>query len=269
MKELAAVFDNVKKCIQMREKTDRQMSNFWLFLYFLPVFVGIVAGGYFMVSFMAQFSSVDFVTEYDFVYDEVLSDAVLPGVFLGLSWFTSIFVGLIVPYFLVNRRKTHFSRQKLLCENLRSSIDSVARIKEIDVQDSLLSLQKNIQEMDSDKTDKNPILWAFLSAFIPFMSLYVYYFLMSDFYNHEQIENNFWQQSSSTLNQLEINFSVPQRINPIRNRSFVLYLILTIVTMGLFGAYWFFVLLKDPNQHFDYHKKVETQLLTALEPVDI
>jgi len=245
------------------------MSNFWLFLYFLPVFVAIVAGGYFMVSFMSQFSSVDFITEYDFVYDEILSDTVLPGVFLGLSGFTSIFVGLIVSYFLVNRRKVHFNRQKLLCENLISSIDFVAQTKEIEIQDSLRSLQKNVQETNSDKTDKNPILWAFLSAFIPFLSLYVYYFLMSDFYKHEQLENSFWQQSSSTLNQLEINFSVPQRTGPMPNRSFVLYLILTVVTMGLFGAYWLFVLLKDPNQHFDYHKKVETQLLAAVESVDM
>lgn len=266
---MGTVFDDVKKCIQAREKTDRQMSNFWLLLYFLPVFVVIVAGAYFMVSFMAQFSSVDFVSEYDFVYDEILSDAVLPGTFLGISWFTSIFVGLIVPYFLVNRRKTHFNRQKLLCESLISSIESVAQTKEIDVQDNLKSLQKNVQEANSDKTDKNPILWAFLSAFIPFLSLYVFYFLMSDFYKHEHLENSFWQQSSSTLNQLEINFSVQQRTGPMPNRSFVLYLILTIVTMGLFGAYWLFVLLKDPNQHFAYHKKVETQLLAAIESGDI
>ena len=59
---MATSFDTVKRYIQMREKTDRQMSNFWLVLYFLPVFVTIVAIGYFMVSFMAQFSSVDFVT---------------------------------------------------------------------------------------------------------------------------------------------------------------------------------------------------------------
>jgi hypothetical protein len=266
---VAASFDMVKRYVQMREKTDRQMSNFWLVLYFLPGLVAIVVTGYFMVTFMAQFSSVDFVTEYDFIYDEISSDVALPWVLIGLSWFTSIFVGLIVPYFLVNRRKTHFNRQKLLCENLIAGIDSVAQTKELDVQDSLWSLRKNVEEVNSDKTDKNPILWAFLSAFIPFMSLYVYYFLISDFYKHEQLENSFWEQSSNTLNQLGKNFSVPQRTEPIPNRSFVLYLILTIVTMGLFAAYWIYILLKDPNQHFDYHKQVETQLLTAIDSVEL
>jgi len=266
---VATSFDKVKKSIQMRENTDRQMSNFWLFLYFLPVFVLIVAVGYFMVTFMAQFSSVEFVTDYDFIYNEISSDVAWPWVLVGLSWFTSMFVGLIVPYFLVNRRKTHFNRQKLLCENLITGIDSVAQTKEVDVQDSLLALQKNVEETNSDRTDKNPILWAVLSAFIPFLSLYVFYFLVSDFYQHEQLENSFWQQSSNAMDQLGINFSVPQRTVPMPNRSFVLYLILTIVTMSLFGAYWLYVLLKDPNQHFDYHKLVETQLLMAIESVEL
>ena len=130
-------------------------------------------------------------------------------------------------------------------------------------------LRKNVEETNSDKTDKNPILWAFLSAFIPFLSLYVYYFLVCDFYKHEQLENIFWEQSSSTLNQLGINFSVPQRKEPMPYRSFVLYLILNIITIGLFSAYWLYVLLKDPNQHFDYHKQVETQLLNAIESVEV
>ncbi|WNZ28563.1 MAG: DUF4234 domain-containing protein [Candidatus Bathyarchaeota archaeon] len=266
---MTGTFDNLKKYIQMREKTDRQMSNFWLVLYFLPVFVAIVAGGYFMVSLMAQFSSIDSVTSYDFFYDEVLSGVMLPWFFVSLSSFTSVVVGLVVPYFLVNRRKTHFNRQKLLSQNLIGAIDSVAQTTGVEVQDTLLVLQKNVKEANSDKTDKNPILWGFLSAFIPFLSLYVYYFLVSDFYKHEQLENSFWEQSRIALNQLGITFSVPQRAKPMDNRSFVLYLILTIVTTGLFGAYWFYVLLNDPNQHFEYHKRVETQLLSVVESAGI
>ena len=265
---MAFNFETLKKYIQMREKTDRQMSNFWLVLYFLPVFVAIVAVGYFMVTFMAQFSSAEFVTEYDFIYDEISANLAWPWVLIGLSWLTSIVVGLVVPYFLVNRRKTHFNRQKLLCENLITAIDSVAQTKEVDLQDSLLVLKQNLEKTNSDKTDKNPILWAVLSAFIPVLLLYVFYFLISDFYKHEQLENSFWQQSSNTMNQLGINFSVPQRNESMPSRSFVVYLILSIVTMGLFGAYWLHVLLKDPNQHFEYHKQVETQLLSAIESVE-
>jgi hypothetical protein len=39
--------------------------------------------------------------------------------------------------------------------------------------------------------------------------------------------------------------------------------------MGLFGVYWIYVLLKDPNEHFKYHIEEESQLLSALESVAI
>ena len=266
---MAEIFEAVKKYIQMRQKTDHQMSNYWMIVYFVPFFVSIVAAGYFLFSLMNQFSSIDFVNSYDFYYDEILSGVVLPWFIVGVSSFLSVVVALIVPYFLINRRKTHFNRQKLLSESLISVIASVAQAKDVNIQDSLLSLKKNVEEANSDKTDKNPILWAILSAFIPFLIFYVFYFLMSDYYKHEQLENSFWEQTNDVLNQLKINVSLPQRAKPIPNRSFILYLILDIVAMIVFRAYWLYALLKDPNQHFEHHELVENQLLIALESADL
>jgi len=69
------------------------------------------------------------------------------------------------------------------------------------------------------------------------------------------------------MNKLGINFSVPRRTEAMPDRSSVLYLILTIITAGLFGIYWVYVLLKDPIEHFKYHIQAESQLLSALESV--
>ena len=259
------MLDNLKKLVQIQKKSDRQMSKAWLLLYFLPGLIAIVALGYFLVSFLTQFSSVDSLLANDFVYPDVTSLIDLPWFAYGLSWLTTLTVSLIITYLLVNRRMTHFKRQKLLSEQIITTIDFFAKTKDADVSDSLLLLEQNVKEANADKTEKNPILWAILSAFIPIMSLYVYYFLMTDFYAHEQFENSFWDETSNALNKLGFNFSVPQRTEPMPNRSFVMYLILTIVTTGLFGAYWIYVLLKDPNEHFKYHPQIETQLLTALE----
>jgi hypothetical protein len=92
---------------------------------------------------------------------------------------------------------------------------------------------------------------------------------MRDFYKHERREDGFWEDISKVLDKCGIKFSVPRRMEPLPDRSFALYLILTILTMGLFGIYWLYVLLKDPNLHFRYHMQVEDQLLSALETVAI
>jgi hypothetical protein len=92
---------------------------------------------------------------------------------------------------------------------------------------------------------------------------------MKDFYKHERREDGFWEDLSRTLDKIGVTFSVPRRIETTPNRSFILYLILTIITVGLFGIYWLYVLLKDPNEHFKYHVQIEDQLLSTLESVAI
>jgi hypothetical protein len=263
---LAVAIENLKNYMQMRNKTDRHMSNYWLLFYFSPVIISLAIVGYFLFSFFAQFSSVDSFLASDFTYAELQQLLEMPWFTVGLTNLITYSVSLVFTYFLVNRRTTHFKRQNWLFTEIISSIRSVATTKDdVDVTEELMLLEQNVNQANADKTEKNPILWAVLSTFIPFLALYVYYFMMTDFYNHEQFENKFWETTSNTLNKLGINFSVPQRTQPMQNRSFVMYFILAIVTVGIFGVYWLYVLVNDPNTHFKQHVPVETQLLSALE----
>lgn len=106
---------------------------------------------------------------------------------------------------------------------------------------------------------------AILSAFIFIASWYVYCFLMKDFYMHERREEKFWEDIGRVLNKCGITFTPTRRMQPVPNRSFWLYLILTIITAGIFSIYWLYVLLKDPNEHFKYHVRVEDELFKVLE----
>ena len=88
---------------------------------------------------------------------------------------------------------------------------------------------------------------------------------MKDFYRHERREDGFWEDISKIFGNLEVSFTPPRRMNPIPNRSFILYLILSIITLGIFGIYWLYVLIKDPNEHFKHHVQVDEQLLATVE----
>ena len=79
----------------------------------------------------------------------------------------------------------------------------------------------------------------------------------------------FLEDISKVLGKCGITFSLPRRTVVLPDRSFVLYLILTIITLGLFGIYWLYVLLKDPNEHFKHHILVEDQLFGQLESLAI
>ena len=265
---MAISLENLQNDIRLRKESDKQMSNVWLLVYLLPIGVGVIFSVYFLVSFIDIVDSIyPASSSINFSYDGFDAQIMNALITIGLTGVVNFTVGIVLTYKLVNRRHTHFKRQKFLSEDLIASIKSMGKMKDIDVETSLASIERTLREANTEETEKSGILWAILTAFIPFVQLYVYYFLMNDFYRHEQKENGLWEDISSALNKLDINFSVLRRTKYIPNRSFVLYLILTIITGGLFVVYWLYTLLTDPNEHFKYHIQAESQLISTLEPV--
>jgi uncharacterized membrane protein len=268
-KQMGVSLENIRKDVRMRDELDRQMSNVWLLVYLVPIVVGVVAAGYSFISLVDIISSIDTLNPpYYYPYDALPEGFVSLWLMIGLSSLVSL-VTIVLMYMLVNRRSTHFKRQRFLSEDIIAAINSLAKTKNVEMETSLLPLERSVREANYEETEKSAILWAILSAFVPFVQLYVYCFLMKDFYRHEHRENGFWEDLSRALNKLDISFPVPRRTSAMPNRSFVLYLILMIITAGLFGVYWIYALLKDPNMHFKYHIEAENQLLSAMEPVSV
>ncbi len=254
-KKLSAPIENLRKDIRMRDESDPKMSNAWLIIYLIPIFAIIIG----LVSLL--FSVM--------LLSTLGPEAALPaivGIFLvPLLALISFVVSIILTYKLVKRRNTHFKRQVFLFEDLISAVKSLATKKKVDVEVGLSSCERTVRETKAEETEKSAALWAILSAAIPLALWYVYYFLMKDFYKHERREDGFWEDISKVLDKCDIKFSAPRRTEILPNRSFVLYLILNIITAGLFGIYWLYVLLKDPNEHFKYHIQIEDELLSTLE----
>jgi hypothetical protein len=264
---MGVMLDNIRKDIRMRSESDRQMSTAWILVYLLPIGVAIVGAGYIFITLLDFLSSIDFsaTQPYNSFYDGLPDGFVFLWLMMWLAGLVNVAVTAVLTYMLVNRRHTHFKRQKFLSEDIIAATVSLSKTKKIDLEASLLPLERTVREANAEETEKTAILWAILSAFVPFVQWYVYYFLMKDFYRHERREDGFLEDLGRALNRLGINFSAPRRTEATPNRSFILYLILTIITMGLFGVYWIYILLKDPNEHFKYHIETESQLLSALE----
>ena len=264
---MAVALENLLKDARMQKDSDRQMSNAWLLVYLVPIIVGVVSTIIFSVLLVNTFSSIYPTDTYNYSFDRFPVEFTVTMTVIGLVGLINVAVSIVFMYILVNRRYTHFKRQKFLYEDIIAAIGSLQKPDETNVDVSLSSLERTSREASAEEIDKSAILWSILSAFIPFVQLYVYYFLMNDFYRHEKREDGFWTDTSKALNTLGVNFSVPRRTEAMPYRNFVLYLILLIVTVGLFGVYWIYVLIKDPNEHFKYHIKTENLLISSIESV--
>lgn len=251
----------------MRVETDSMISSAWILVYLLPIILAIAWVSIFVVTIIwtvTTFSpnpppSGQPITTIQFV--PIFASIVL---LYGLM-IVGLIVNILLIYKLVNRRNTHFKRQNFLYEDIVAAAKAIANKRGVDVEIGLASCNRTAREAKAEETEKSAVLWAILSAFIFPAVWYVWYFLMKDFYKHERREDGFWEDVGRILDKTGIKFSAPRRTEPLPERSFALYLILTIITFGFFGVYWLYVLLKDPNQHFMYHRQMEDQLLSSLE----
>jgi len=186
---------------------------------------------------------------------------------MSTVWVISLLIPILniyALYKLIKRRNDHFHRQNLLTEDLLKFINTSAEAKGVKVE--LSPLERTLREGSYEEREKSAALWAILTLVTVLAGIYVYYFLMRDFHNHERREDSVWESISNYLSHIGVTFTlpVPLRRNFVPKRSFAIYIVLTIVTLGLFGLYWLYTLIKDPNEHFREHTIIESHLKNAL-----
>ncbi len=232
--------DQIEDYVRRRIFTDYVMP---IWLPFIPVALSIFAV---LSIFFFVFTTPHYSYEYP------MYGALTFSFILGI---TATAINVYVVYKWVWRRNEHFKRQRLLFTSVKDYLKSkgfeVGRLESI------------CMEMEVEEGEKNAVLWA-LAQFIPYIGgillIYVYHFLNKDFYRHEKREDFFL----STLSSLIPNFNYV-RYSEIPDRSTILYLILSIVTFGIFTLYWVYTLTKDPNEHFFEHRRWEDRLVEVLK----
>lgn len=119
-------------------------------------------------------------------------------------------------------------------------------------------------EANAEEEEKSATLWIILSLVTFGIAwLYVLYFLTRDPHRHDSRQQPFMQQVQMALSKLGKTVVVPSW-KTIPSRSFFLYFILSILTLGLFEFYWYYVLIKDFNEHFKAQWSFEDQLAYAI-----
>lgn len=88
--------------------------------------------------------------------------------------------------------------------------------------------------------------------------------LMKTMYTHDVRWEGFVNSTSVALRSLgkTVDRPIPHFT---KDRSLLLYVVLTILTLGLFAIYWLYVLIDDPNKHLERQKETEAALLKAVE----
>jgi hypothetical protein len=235
------------------------MGAAWMIVPILPILAGIV----FLVSLVGLV-----VTSLPNLQQPATSVPAVAGIVaLYISSLAAVYFVLIIEalafYFMIDRRNRHFKRQQLLFAAIPryllasknfASHENIGRLAELS--------ENSIFEEQSRPAG----VWAILSIFAaPLIGLIVAYSLTQDLRKHEERQIAYHQTLSLVLG--EVGVAYPPIASPkARARDPIAYIVLTVITAGLFWVYWFYVLLRDYNEHFTNQAALEDQLLASLKP---
>ena len=230
----------ILEAVRMRGETDRIVSPLWM----LSPLLGIVVSIVMMILGLL-------------ISPEAMLLLALVGAIIA------IVIAVYPLYLLIKRRSAHFRRDATLRSGIIEYLKARAASKKVDINSEVATMNVVHSESLGEEREKSAVMWTILSVIVPFVGIYVLYFLTKDPPNHDRRQLSLMQQAQSAASKLGMTVVVPTW-KSLPSRSFFLYFILTIVTFGLFGIYWYYVLFKDFNEHFKAQWIFEDQLVSTI-----
>jgi hypothetical protein len=191
------------------------------------------------------------------------------GLYLVLSFITFGIYAIYAFYKLIEREQKHFERMTRFNDDLyklaEEQAEDTGKTAEATAElAELRGMNEDFQRLQAGK-ERSPALWTIISIVTLGLGyLYVYYFLHKDLIEHQRAEATYVEKSSLLLNRLGIGKHPVVVEQAVGERSYALYLLLSIVTFGLFGIYWNYTFFKDGNEHFLEHRRFEDQLMSVI-----
>jgi uncharacterized membrane protein len=233
-----------------------------LWLPYIPLIIAIIGEFIELIGYIAVFHTIFRYTS-GYSYEAPTPSGIMAwGTLLtigGILVFIAIILRIYVYYKWLSRWNDHYERTHLFFTAL-SDLTKNAGFKRAS------TIESRINEYKVKHNKRSAGLLAILAAIIPFVDWYVYHVLNKDFHHHSVDEKLIYTEVYEDLRDNGITLTRrPEELYVVPDRSTILYIILSIITLGLFYLYWWYTLTKDPNEHFKTHRVIEAEIIRGIE----
>jgi hypothetical protein len=132
----------------------------------------------------------------------------------------------------------------------------------VDLSAQLAGLDRAQRNLRESSSERGAAIWTILCILTGIAGLVLYCVLMVDYRRHQAQEEDLVRELNGALVALGEHPGLVAAAE-IPERNYWLYLLLTFVTFGLFGIYWWYCLIEDPNRHFRAQAEWESRLEQA------
>ena len=257
--DLSYEFDKLRRVVNDRFETDRVIPT-WLPL------IGVILVGIGAVLFILTF--IPFM-----LAGLSPSQPVQPPLSAFLLFFTglafllvAIIIGGLIMLYLVylwlQRINDHFDRVRGLIRNLIYILENTG------FRDDARRIDEELRELEYKMGgERSPILWAILVFLVGILIWYVLHMVNESLRKIGKGEYEVMKRLDVLAKNLGIEgfkYDI-SKIEKVPRRDTVLYIILSIITFGIFTVYWAYVATVDINNHFKIHMEYEEEILNIVE----
>lgn len=242
--QIGAARTALQQALADRETADLRVSYMWIALFFLAP---IVQSALFLLAFVVGVLSLNLV---------------LLLVFGLIALLTPVLIHGVINRTLIRRMTRHFERENRLRGALIEYLHAkAAEEKKLDAAAGSLLAMAMIHGEALAYDRGRSVYWSFAVS-LPGIRWYFFWFISKFPYEHEQRWVRFLRHAETAARSIGVPFAVPE-IKPVKRHNFWLFLVLSLLTTGLFVAYWYLVLIRDPHKHFRNHVQVDDALSLA------
>jgi len=257
--------EDIQRLHMERENTDRKISIGLTIIASLSSILAVVFIIAYIFSMISYFSS--FTSNINYT-----SSIYTPSQYTGIIGILSLIGGVIVigALFIIleiyvfhrwlDARNKHFNRSrefyKLLFEYMKDKVPDKYK-------DRLYELKGSIDTLyNLKRRDIGSVAWAIIVTIFS-LGIFLLVHLTIDYYLHRRLE----EEVAYKLNDFFTSMGLPkvEWREDYEEREVLLYALLSLLTIGLFQIYWFYVISKDQNEHFDTHSRFEERVINNLE----
>ncbi|MFO7618605.1 MAG: hypothetical protein R6W91_02980 [Thermoplasmata archaeon] len=244
----------------MRQSTDQVIPTFWAWI--ILVF-----------QIILPLSAI--IAIYAFIVDTGFDITDTGPLMLIILAILLVSIGLaithaVLTYKLVKRRDEHFKRDRILNDGMAEYLGAVALNTSVDLNVERWTL--NTIMYAGNTQERSASLWAMLVALLPIIPfigviflIYCQVFLTKDMQEHDEKQRNFNYQYQVGLAKAGKLGNDSFFWQPLPKRDVAAYVVLTILTLGLFLPYWWYVNIVDMNTHIANQWNFENALVKKLQ----
>jgi hypothetical protein len=190
--------------------------------------------------------------------------------FFLLSWITVGIMGIVLFFQRIGRVDKFIDRKKSYFEGLVNYSEQTAKEKGVyNELSAQIGKLKEVYEYDflkNNKTINAGVSFLLTIVTIGIWGIVVMYKLNKAWDNLQRSEQKFYDELNPILMKLELTkYPISFRVKSNKSRSFILYILLSIVTLGIWGIVWDYKIHTDADDLYPEFHTAEDSVLMAIK----